>query len=147
MFSQTRIKLGHRSRVNHEFVEFIPDNLQDGVIYISIVYATASHRCCCGCGNEVVTPISPTDWKLIFDGCTVSLEPSIGNWGFICKSHYWITKNTVEWSSNWSDEKITFGRVQDKLTKNRFYGKSQPTSPSAQKNGWLDKISRKLKKR
>ena len=47
--------------LRHEFVEFIPDELEHGIIYISIRFATASHLCCCGCGNKVVTPIRPTD--------------------------------------------------------------------------------------
>ena len=47
--------------LKHEFVEFIPDELEQGKIYISIRFATASHLCLCGCGNKVVTPIRPTD--------------------------------------------------------------------------------------
>jgi hypothetical protein len=53
------------------------------------------------CGNEVVTPFSPTDWELTFDGKTISLYPSIGNWSLRCQSHYWITKNKVEWIPKW----------------------------------------------
>ena len=44
------------STLTHEFVELLPDTLEEGKIYISIPYATATHRCCCGCGNEVVNP-------------------------------------------------------------------------------------------
>ena len=29
-------------------------------------------------GNKVVTPISPADWQLFYDGDTVSVTPSIG---------------------------------------------------------------------
>jgi hypothetical protein len=56
--------------LTHEFVEFIPDHhqLQDGIVYVSIQYATAVHKCCCGCGEEVVTPLSPTSWQMTFDG-------------------------------------------------------------------------------
>lgn len=81
--------------LSHEFVPSIPDTLEEGVVYISIPYATAVHLCCCGCKNEVVTPITPTDWELTFDGETISLYPSIGNWGFACQSHYWIRRNRV----------------------------------------------------
>ena len=42
--------------------------------------ATSAHSCCCGCGEEVVAPLTPTDWKMTFDGETTSLRPSIGNW-------------------------------------------------------------------
>lgn len=46
----------------HEFVDYIPKKLEDGVVvYVSLTYATAVHRSCCGCGSEVVTPLSPTD--------------------------------------------------------------------------------------
>jgi hypothetical protein len=34
------------------------------------------------CGKEVVKPLSPTDWKLIFEGKFISLDLSIGNWSF-----------------------------------------------------------------
>ena len=50
-----------------EFVQAIPEKLEDGTLYVSMDYATVVHKCCCGCGREVVTPLSPTDWKLTFD--------------------------------------------------------------------------------
>jgi len=86
--------------LRHEFVEYIPEDqdIRKGTIYISIRFATATHLCCCGCGNKVVTPIWPTGWKLIFDGKTISLDPSIGNWSFACQSHYWIRHNKVKWA-------------------------------------------------
>jgi hypothetical protein len=60
-------------------------------------YATALHLCCCGCGNEVVTPLSPLAWTLIYDGETVTLHPSIGNKSFRCRSHYFVRENRVVW--------------------------------------------------
>ena len=107
--------------LKHEFVEYIPDYLENGTIYISMVFATASHQCCCGCGNEVVTPISPTDWQLIFDGESISLSPSIGNWNFKCKSHYWIKNNSVEWARRWTSRVIRLGRKKDALSKKKYY--------------------------
>ena len=41
------------SVIKHEFVDSIPAELVEGTLYISIRYATAVHRCCCGCGEEV----------------------------------------------------------------------------------------------
>ncbi len=114
------------STLTHEFVELLPDSLEEGKIYISIPYATATHRCCCGCGNEVVTPLSPTDWKLIFDGQTVSLDPSIGNWSFPCQSHYWIKRNKVKWDNQWSNLKIEAGRAHDQAAKQDYFGSSEP---------------------
>ena len=106
----------------HEFVDLIPEELDDHTLYVSIPYATAVHKCPCGCGNEVVTPLTPTDWRLIFDGETVSLDPSIGNWSYPCQSHYWIWEGTVRWSRRWSTEKITAGRKADRRAKAAYYG-------------------------
>ena len=107
--------------LKHEFVEYIPAHLMDGTIYVSMTYAVAQHRCCCGCGNKVITPFSPTDWKLIFDGESISLDPSIGNWNFPCQSHYWITRNRVRWARQWSLEEIEATRVQDQLAKEEYF--------------------------
>ena len=91
-------------KLSHKFVEFIPEKLEKGVLYISISYGTASHLCCCGCGREVVTPIARNGWKLTYDGETVSLSPSIGNWNLPCKSHYWISESRVEWAEDWTKQ-------------------------------------------
>lgn len=112
----------NRRTLSHEFVEFIPEQLQEGVLYVSTAYATATHRCFCGCGREVVTPLSPTDWKLTFDGETVSLSPSIGNWSFPCKSHYWIEANKVQWCGEMSRKAIDAGQVRDRQLKAAYFG-------------------------
>lgn len=46
--------------LHHKFVEFIPADLEEGIVYISVEYATAAHKCACGCGSEVNTPLTPT---------------------------------------------------------------------------------------
>ena len=84
----------------------------------------AIHLCVCGCRNEVVTPFSPTDWRLTFNGISVSLKPSIGNWNFNCKSHYFITENKIEHAGKWSDWEIEYGRRLDRNSKERFYKKA-----------------------
>ena len=84
-------------RLDHTFVEEIPQRLRPATCYISIRYATAAHLCPCGCGHEVSTPISPTDWTLTFDGETVSLHPSISNRLCPRRSHYWINQNQIQW--------------------------------------------------
>ena len=110
------------NKVRFKFVETIPNNLEDGIVYITTHYNTAIHKCMCGCGNEVVTPLSPNDWKLIYDGETVSLYPSIGNWSFDCQSHYWIRENKVIWAEKWSKDRIKENREADII--NRKYGNS-----------------------
>lgn len=108
-----------------EFVRAIPENLAEQTLYISMDYATAAHKCCCGCGKEVITPLSPTDWKLKYDGVSVSLTPSIGNWSFPCRSHYWIERSRVKWAGQWSDEQIAAGRARDRQAKQRYYTPDQ----------------------
>ncbi len=111
--------------IAHKFEEFIPEQLEEGILYISLTYCTAIHKCCCGCGNEVVTPLSPTDWKLTFDGKTISLDPSIGNWNFKCKSHYWIINNKVRNARKWLQWEINIGRVSDNMEKKKYFKRNK----------------------
>jgi len=110
------------SALQHRFVVDIPQHLETGVLYISLDYDTMVHVCCCGCGNEIVTPLSPTDWKLTYDGAAVSLHPSVGNWSQKCRSHYVIRGGKVMWASDWTDEKIAAGRARNYAAKQRRYG-------------------------
>ena len=111
--------------LQHSFVEFIPEQLEDGILYVSIEYCTAIHKCVCGCGNKVVTPISPVDWQLTFDGKTVSLSPSIGNWNFNCKSHYWIRNNKIYFARRWSETEIDSERKSDIKKKKKYFKKKR----------------------
>ena len=117
----------------HEFVEYIPEEIADGMLYISLMFATATHKCCCGCGNEVVTPLSPTDWKIIFDGESISIDPSIGNWSFDCNSHYWIENNKIRWARSWSQKEIDAGRSYDRLAKKEYYDRKKEGSNNKSK--------------
>ena len=116
------IVLKKQRTIRPEFVEFIPDDIKEGVLYISIRYGTAMHRCPSGCGEIVVTPIKPTDWTLIWNGQSVSLSPSIGNWSLPCKSHYWIRENKIVWAIKWNKSEIEMGRDIDARNKASYYG-------------------------
>lgn len=113
-----------------EFVDAIPAKIESGKLYISMEFATAVHSCACGCGMEVVTPFTPTDWNLTFDGVSVSLAPSIGNWSFPCRSHYWVRRNQIQWAGDWSDEEIAAGRASDKRNKDRQFAGSASNCPA-----------------
>jgi hypothetical protein len=102
-------------KLDHRFIKNAPDELEEGILYISLEYGNVMHKCACGCGNEVNTPLSPVDWQLLYDGKTISLYPSIGNWNFPCQSHYWITNGEVEWAPKWTKEKIERERKRDQL--------------------------------
>ena len=116
----------------YEFVEYIPEELKERTLYISKEYGTAVHRCCCGCGREVVTPLSATGWQLTFDGKSVSLYPSIGSWSLPCQSHYLITNNRVVWARQWTKQQIARGRAQEAKVKEKYYATTQtPTLKEA----------------
>jgi Family of unknown function (DUF6527) len=118
--------------LEHRFVTAIPEELEDRTVYVSIDFATVTHRCCCGCGREVVTPLTPTDWSLIFDGETISLNPSVGNWNLPCQSHYWIRRNRVHWALLWSREQIEAGHAADSQAKASYYGGEPPVAEQPQ---------------
>ncbi len=82
-------------KIRPQFVEYIPDRLEEGVLYISERFRICIHKCCCGCGEEAVTPLSPAEWELTREGDLVSLWPSVGNWDYACRSHYVIRRNRV----------------------------------------------------
>ena len=103
------------------FVESFPRDAVDGHLYISIRFRTAMHLCCCGCGTEIVTPIKPTDWTLAYNGESVSLYPSIGNWSLPCRSHYWIRESYVEDAPDWSKKQVDENRAYDLLCKQAYF--------------------------
>lgn len=126
-----------------EFVDLVPAQREDGKLYISIKYRTAVHSCFCGCGMKVVTPIRPTGWKLTYDGDTVSLHPSIGNWSFPCRSHYWLRGNVGVPAGPMDDDRIAAGRRNDQAAKDRYFGNSErrqtmeaPAVPSQKPTLW-----------
>lgn len=105
--------------ITPQIVESAPAQLKQGVLYISEKYRTALHLCCCGCGLEVVTPLSSAEWQLHRTGGAVSLHPSIGNWSFACQSHYWIRQNNVVWAGAMSKAEIARSRRRDQCDKDR----------------------------
>lgn len=121
-----------------QFVESFPDMLEPGELYLAMEFATAAHLCACGCGNKVITPFSPTDWQMSFDGETVSLKPSIGNWTLRCRSHYWVRAGRIEWAGDMSQEAINAGRTWDAQVKARLQADRSsgfdiaPPTPAAQ---------------
>lgn len=117
----------HRT-LEHRFVRNAPRELEPGVLYISMEYATAVHSCCCGCGERVVTPFTPTDWRMTFDGESVTLNPSVGNWNQDCRSHYVIEKNRVIECGWWSDARVEVERRRDKQAKAAYFGRSRASA-------------------
>ncbi len=97
----------------HQFVQSAPRDLLPSVLYISLEYCSMLHLCACGCGRKVVTPISPNDWSMTFNGQSVTVSPSIGSWSLPCRSHYLIKRGKVVWAGDWTDEQIKKARAVD----------------------------------
>lgn len=105
------------------FVESFPASAEEGKIYVSIRFRTAMHLCCCGCRNQVITPIRPNDWTIAYNGESISLTPSIGNWSLACRSHYWINQGNIEEAEDWPQERVDRNREIDLLRKERRHGR------------------------
>lgn len=80
-----------------QFVSRVPTTLEPGTLYICLECNVVIHLCPCGCGEKVVLPIAPDQWHFNYDGEGVTLSPSIGNFQFPCRSHYFIRNNRVIW--------------------------------------------------
>lgn len=109
-----------QSVITAAFVDSAPDVLENGILYVSEKYKIALHLCCCGCGEEVVTPLNTAGWRLHKEGASVTLSPSIGNWKYQCKSHYWITKNQVFWAEAMSPRQIELVMARDKADREAY---------------------------
>ncbi len=108
------------SRIDHlrpVFVDTMPEKLDDGIIYISEECRVALHNCCCGCGEEVSTPLGPTEYSLRVEGEGVTVRPSIGNHDYPCGSHYFIDRSSIVWAGGMSRKAIEAGRALDRSIK------------------------------
>src|SRR5581483_3035771 len=99
----------------------LPDRLEEGVLYICEEFSLTAHKCCCGCGEDVFNKLNSAKWRLtkMRDG-SVSLEPSIGNWKYACKSHYWIRNNRVIAAGPMSDWVIEAVKQRDLHDRDRY---------------------------
>ena len=111
--------------IQPQYVEAIPRELAEGVLYVSGRFGTAAHLCCCGCGTKIVTPLRPTEFELVDEGGTVSLYPSVGNWNHPCRSHYWIRSNVVIEAGRMTPAEIQRGRDHDDSLKASYFSETQ----------------------
>lgn len=119
-------------------VEQMPEALENGVLYIAPEYRIAMHLCCCGCGEEVATPIGDTEYRIQLDGERATVFPSVGNHDFACRSHYIIKAGRIVWAGEMSREDIDAGRAYDRLLKRP--GKAQRRSWMGRAVDWLRRL-------
>ena len=102
-------------------VKFLPSDLKEGILYVSKKYGVAGHLCPCGCRCKIITPLGLNEWRYTEMKGLPTLYPSIGNWQLPCRSHYWITNGEVEWSYEWSQEKIDASMEFEEKRRNDYY--------------------------
>ena len=119
--------------MNHKFVEYIPKEIEEDIIYVSVKFKTVVHTCPCGCKEKIVTPLSPAAWELTFNGETISLYPSIGNWKLKCRSHYWIKNNKIKWSYSFSKQEIELVDKKDKFDRESYLQSKDSSNKSGKK--------------
>lgn len=134
-------------RLRAEFVSEIPETLEGGVLYVCQECSVALHNCACGCGEEVTTPLVPTEYSLTMEDGGPSIWPSIGNHDFACGSHYIIRRGVILWAGKMSRRAIEAGREKDRLLK-RPPIIEPTTQPSqgfpARAMGWIKSVVRKI---
>jgi len=104
-------------------VNYLPTELEPGILYVSKKYGVAGHLCPCGCGNKIILPLGSTEWHLTIRKGKPTLYPSLGNWQLSCKSHYWIINGEIEWSYQWSEEQIKIGWESEDLRRKFYFDK------------------------
>jgi hypothetical protein len=97
-----------------KLVTSFPTSMEHGVIYVSVEYNSCGHLCACGCGREVITPLSPAQWTITYDGENISLRPSIGSWSLPCRSHYFVERGRVRWARDFTVHEIARNRLRDR---------------------------------
>lgn len=121
--------MSRRNQIEHCYVEFIPKEIDDGILYISKRFNTASHLCCCGCGSKVITPLNPAKWRLVDHGATVSLSPSIGLGALQCRSHYWIKQSRIDWYPDMTELQTRRAQQADEYASQVYTGERLPSPP------------------
>jgi len=89
-------------KIEPVYCDQIPENMEEGKLYISEKYGVANHLCACGCGQQTVTDLKPywnDGWDKTESNGKVTLRPSIGNFKRESPyhAHYYITGNKIEW--------------------------------------------------
>src|SRR3954451_23956247 len=102
-------------------VQYIPKQLEPGVLYVAEEFGAAVHLCACGCGTKISTPLAPTEWILEVTQAGPTLRPSVGNWQQPYKSHYYITGGEIDWYPEWTPEQIATGRRREERRRRDYY--------------------------
>jgi Family of unknown function (DUF6527) len=124
-------------KIELQRVQYMPKELNPGVLYVSEEFGAAAHLCACGCGAKIRTPLGPTEWALDETDSGPTLYPSVGNWQQGCQSHYWIKRGRVIWAKKWTPEQIAAGRHAEEQRRRFYYH-----TPDRKRGGMLRRLWR-----
>ena len=137
-------------KVDVRFVDYMPKTLEPGVLYVSLEFKAAAHLCACGCGKKVRTPLMPTEWEFEMSSLGPSLYPSIGNWQFECRSHYWIRDGRIIWARQWSEREIQLGRLEEAARRRECFSQKDDLTQQlgflARISGWISGLFKRRRK-
>lgn len=125
------------------FAHEVPEQLEEGKLYISSEFGSVNHLCACGCGYEVVTPLHPAQWAILYDGEAVTLRPSVGSFGLPCRSHYVIDRNRVVWQPSWSARDARAGAARDRQMLERFFASEEADVERGGRRRWWRRWSQR----
>jgi hypothetical protein len=108
-------------RMRLQAVEFMPAQLEPGVLYVSKKYRTAAHLCACGCGEKVRTQLGKLGWRFTHGRSGPTLYPSIGNWQKPCRSHYYIRNGQILWQGDFTGEEVIAGRRGEEMRRDAYF--------------------------
>ena len=132
------------SNIKLQYVESMPKEIVPDTLYVSERFQVAVHQCACGCGEKVVTPLGPTEWSFTEEKGKPSLNPSIGNWQFPCRSHYWVTDGEIQWSYQWTDEEIIHGRKKEQERREAYLNQKTNASRKSLLKRFIEWLRLKL---
>ena len=92
------VYIGMINKLTIEHCKHIPEDLEDGILYVSLEFDVAIHLCACGCKAKTVTPIRDSrGWNYSEKEGRPTLTPSIGNFSGETPyhAHYFITEGKV----------------------------------------------------
>lgn len=135
------------SNIQLKYVDTMPIDLVEGILYVSKEFQVAIHLCPCGCLNKIVTPLDDCEWDFHDDNGKPTLYPSVGNWQIPCKSHYWIKSGAIEWSYQWSEAQIVAGYRREQERRELYYSeKTEKAAISLWRKIWIWVRDRVLKR-
>ncbi len=123
------------SNLTLQRVEYMPKQLEPGILYVSEQFSTAAHLCACGCGEKIRTPLGPTEWSVKETPGGPSVWPSVGNWQKPCQSHYVIQNGKIIWYDQWSAAQIAAGRRGEQERRKAHY-EAMYTQPGLLQRLW-----------